>query len=359
MTIQTIKTAPDVTIIVVHRDRFSLAVESLNQIIAATHTPYQLHYIDAGSPPKVAAELKRICDQNGFRYARFDELLSPAQSRNRGHRLSDTQYVAFIESCTFVADNWLEGLIRCAEETGAEVIQPLMCQGKPFHTEIHQAGGKFTKNIELFFHGAPEDHVIYDVDMHQGKQVTDVPLTRTEIQVTEVHCLLVKRDTFERFGDFDESMLSTKDHLDFSMTVWKNGGRIMLEPSSVATFYVPNRHNPIQLSDYRFFILRWSPKWQADSLNHFKTKWGLEGDPYFQKRNDIITWRYREAILKPFARRIPFVGHSYKVQKIVMLALEPIVVALGLWLAKSHEKTLVEDTGRSPQRRVSNPAHSL
>ena len=356
---QTIKTASDVTIIMVHRDRFSLAVDSLNQVIAATRATYKLLYVDAGSPRKVAAELERICDENGFRYERCDALLSPAQSRNRGLRLADTKYVAFVESCTFVADNWLQGLIKCADETGAEVIQPLMCQGKPFHTEIHQAGGTFAKDAELFFRGAPEDHVICDIDMHQGKQVSEVPLVRTETQVTEVHCFLVRRDTFERFGDFDESMLSTKDHLNFSMTVWKNGGRIMLEPASVATFYVPNRHNPIQISDYPFFILRWSPKWQADSLNHFKTKWSLEGDPYFQKRNDIITWRYREAILKPFARRIPFVGHSYKVQKIVMLALEPIVVAFGLWLAKHHEKTLVEDAARPSQRRVGSPAHSL
>ncbi|WP_340691995.1 glycosyltransferase family 2 protein [Hyphomonas sp.] len=356
---QTIKTAPDVTVIVLHRDRFSLAVESLKEIIAATHSPYNLLYVDAGSPRKVAAELKHICDENGFRYERSDALLSPAQSRNRGLRLADTKYVAFVESCTFVADNWLQELIKCADETGAEVVQPLMCQSKPFHNEIHQAGGTFAKDVELFFRGAPEDHVICDIHAHQGKQVTEVPLVRTETQVTEVHCFLVRRDTFERFGDFDESMLSTKDHLNFSMTVWKNGGRIMLQPTSVATFYVPSRHNPIHLSDYPFFILRWSPKWQADSLNHFKTKWGLEGDPYFQQRTDIITWRYHEAILKPFARRIPFIGRSYKVQKIVMRALEPVVVAWSLWLAKRHEKTLVEDVANTPQRRIGNPAHSL
>lgn len=356
---QTFETAPDVTIIVVHRDRFTLAVDALNQIIAATQSPYELLYIDAGSPPKVAAELKRICDQSGFRYKRYDALLSPAQSRNCGHRLTATKYVAFVESCTFVADNWLEGLVRCAEETSAEVIQPLMCQGKPFHTEIHQAGGTFTKDMELFFHGAPEDHVICDIDMHQGKQVTDVPLVRSKTQVTEVHCFLVRRDTFERFGEFDEAMLSTKDHLNFSMTVWKNGGRIMLEPSSVATFYVPNRHNPLKVSDYPYFILRWSPKWQADSLNHFQRKWELEGDPYFKARNEIMTWRYREGILKPLARAIPFVGHSYKVQKIVILTLEPIVVAIGSWLAKKHEKTLVQETARATPRKVASPAHSL
>ncbi len=356
---QSLKTAPDVTIIVVHRDRFSLAVDALNQVIAATHSPYKLLYVDAGSPRKVADELKRICLENGFTYQRHDEYLSPSQSRNRGLRTAETKYVAFVESCTFVADNWLEGLISCAEETGAEVIQPLMCQGKPFHTEIHQAGGTFTKDMELFFKGAPEDHVICDIDMHQGKQVTDVPLTRSETQVTEVHCLLVKRDTFERFGDFDEAMLSTKDHLNFSMTVWKNGGRIMLEPSSLATFYVPNRHNPLKFSDYPYFILRWSPDWQAGSLTHFKKKWGLEGDPYFKERNDIITWRYREGILKPIARRIPLVGHSYKVQQFVIMVLEPVVVAIGSWMAKKHEKTLLNDPARAARRQVQTPAHSL
>ena len=74
------------TIVMTARDRFSLAVRALNEIARVTAKPYQLIYIDGGSPKVVADEIRATCEQHGFRYMRYDTFLSPCQARNIGHR---------------------------------------------------------------------------------------------------------------------------------------------------------------------------------------------------------------------------------------------------------------------------------
>ncbi|MCA8899803.1 MAG: glycosyltransferase, partial [Hyphomonas sp.] len=280
----TVDTGARATIVMTARDRFSLAPRALETIVEHTPRPYELIYVDGGSPREIAGEIEAICGRNGFRYVREDHFLSPCQSRNIGHRLTTTPYVVYVENDVMVSPGWLDKLVECADATGAEVVQPLICQGAPLHTEIHQAGGDFTDDLDAFFNGPEEKRRLCDNHlMHQGKRVDEVNLRRSEMQVTEVHSFLVRKDAFARLGDFDENMPCSKDHVDFSITVHSKGGRIMLEPESVVTFCVPSRHFPIEAVDRAYFLLRWSPQWQRQSLSHFQKKWGLENDPYFDR----------------------------------------------------------------------------
>jgi hypothetical protein len=327
------------TIVMTARDRFSLAVRALNEIARVTAKPYQLIYIDGGSPKVVADEIRATCEQHGFRYMRYDTFLSPCQARNIGHRQSTTPYVVYCENDVMVTEGWLENVVKCAEETGAEVVQPLICQGAPLHTEIHQAGGNFTDDMDAFFNGPEDKRRLSDSHLsNQGEQVADVELHRTETQVTEVHCFLVRRDAFEWLGDFDENMPCSKDHIDFSVNVWSKGGRIMMEPTSIVTFCVPSRVHPVEPVDRAFYLLRWSPKWQRRSLTHFQKKWKLEKDPYFDRYLKLTSWRYREGVARPMIRQIPLIGHSYKVQQVGSYLMMPFLEYLGARLAAQQEK---------------------
>ncbi|KCZ85197.1 glycosyltransferase family 2 protein [Hyphomonas adhaerens] len=322
------------TIVMTARDRFSMAVRALNEIAKVTAKPYDLIYVDGGSPKSVADDIRATCETHGFRYLRYDHYLAPCQARNIGHSLSATPYVVYCENDVLVTEGWLANLVACAEETGAEVVQPLICQGTPLHTEIHQAGGNFTDDMDAFFNGTEDQRRLSDSHLwHQGEQVGDVELVRTETQVTEVHCFLVRRDSFEWLGEFDENMPCSKDHVDFSVNVWSKGGRIMLEPSSIVTFCVPSRVHPVEPVDRAFFLLRWSPKWQRQSLNHFQKKWKLENDPYFDRYLKLTGWRYREGVAKPLIRKIPFIGHSYKVQQAGSFLLMPLLKFIGARLS--------------------------
>lgn len=298
-----------VTIIITPRDRFGVALQSFRSVIEHTEGPYKLVYVDAGGPPDLGAELKKICADNGFRYIGLPEILNPNEARNIGIHVARTPYIVFLNNDVVVSPGWLPPLLACAEETGADVVAPLTCQKLPLHQEIHQAGGMFAADVKAFLAARPEDRRLKEVELLQGKKVRDVALQRGETQCCEFHCALVRRDVFERFGELDEK-LATKEHIDFCLTVWKGGGRVLFEPTSIVTFL--GHAGAIEPRDLRFFALRWSPAWQRSSLAHFQRKWGLPNDPYFSERKAMLRWRHYESIAEPLLRKAPLIGGRHK-----------------------------------------------
>lgn len=314
---QTSSNARDVTIVVTQRERFGVAVESLKSIVAETDGSFELVYVDGNGPRDIEAQLRPICEANGFRYLRFEHFLSPNQARNIGVKAANGRYVVFIDNDVIVTPNWLASLVRCAEETGAEIVAPLTCQKMPAHTEIHQAGGLFTDDLKGFFADDPKHRRVNEVHVLQGKKVEDVNLQRGETQCCEFHCALVRRDVFDRLGLLDEKLLATKEHIDFSLSVWKNGGKVMFEPTSVVTYLLPSRARPMEARDEPYFMLRWSPTWQRKSLEHFQAKWELWHDPYFENRmRNKLEWRIFEGLGRPRLRKVPVVGQKKLFQKL-------------------------------------------
>ena len=59
--------------------------------------------------------------------------------------MAETEYVVFVDNDVLYTEGWLDRLVACADETGAEVVAPLTCQGLPAHTEIHHAGGDYAR----------------------------------------------------------------------------------------------------------------------------------------------------------------------------------------------------------------------
>ncbi|HWK68218.1 MAG TPA: glycosyltransferase [Rhizobiaceae bacterium] len=298
-----------VTIVITPRDRFGIALESFRSVIAYTGRPYDLVYVDAGGPADLARDLKKICLDNGFVYIRHPAILKPNEARNIGVRAARTPYIAFLNNDVVVSPGWLSTLVASAEETGAEVVAPLTCQKMPLHREIHQAGGLFADDVKSFLAARPEDRRLKEVELLQGKKVHEVTLTRGETQCCEFHCALVRRDVFARIGQLDE-LLATKEHIDFCLSVWQAGGRVMFEPAAVVTFL--GHAGAIEPRDLKFFALRWSPAWQRSSLAHFQRKWGLPNDPYFAKRKSMLRWRHYESIVEPLLRKAPLIGHRHK-----------------------------------------------
>jgi len=333
--------APAVTIIVTPRERFGVAIESLEAVVAQTEPPYKLIYVDGNSPPAIAAKLKDICESSGFTYLRFNHYLSPNKARNIGQRLADTELVAFVDNDVVPDRGWLRELVACARETEADVVAPLTCQKLPLHSEIHQAGGEFADDVRAFFARPEKERRITDIHVHQGKRIGEVVLTRGETQCCEFHCTLVRRDVFTRWGDLDERLLATKEHIDMCMTVWRNGGKVMFEPKSVVTYLFPSGARPLVREDWEFFLLRWSPVWQQRSLEHFQRKWSLFDDPYFKKRRKKLSWRHREGIARPIVRRLPIIG-KYKIcQKLGMIIIIPFLKAWAQRLDRGNEVGIV------------------
>jgi GT2 family glycosyltransferase len=293
-------TEPIVTIVVVPRERFSCTQESLESIYEHTNLPFKLIYVDGNSPAKIQQYLEAKAQEKNFKIIRTDYYLSPNHARNIGLSQVDTKYLVFVDNDVVVSPGWLQALVTCAEETGATVVGPLMCEKKPLHQQVHFAGG--------------ESHIVTDIKgrrhlrekmYKQGHQVVKLrpQLKRTETELAEFHCVLVRSEIFERIGYLDEAMLNTKEHLDFCMTVAQTGGKVYFEPDCLVT-YVPGP--PLEWSDMHFYMLRWSDAWTLASFERIRERWDLSEDGYFKTKYKKLGWRRRKTIIKPLVRSLSF-----------------------------------------------------
>ena len=299
------------TIIVTQRERFGMTEESLDSLFE--HTPgAPVIYVDGNSPKRVASYLSGVADQGKIRLIREERFLTPNEARNIGVSAAETDYVVFVDNDVVFTEGWLDALMDCADETSADIVAPLTCQGLPFHSEIHHAGGQYAAGGDVgAFFGTDDSRNFDEVMTGHGEKVADFSehLTRQETGMCEFHCVLARRDVFERLGPLDEKLLSTKEHIDFSMTVRNAGGKVMFEPTSVVTYVFPCRARPLNFEDWPFFALRWSDAYGRRSLRHFIAKWKL--DPprgYVMDKRGIYAMRRMQGILIPLMRRVPILG---------------------------------------------------
>lgn len=329
---------PIVTIVVVPRERFSCTQASLESIYAHTDFPFKLIYVDGNYPAKVRRYLEAQAQEKRFEIIRTNYYLSPNHARNIGLSRVDTKYLVFVDNDVIVSPGWLTALVNCAEETEATVVGPLMCEKQPIHQRVHFAGG--------------ESRVVTDVKgrrhlrekmYKQGHNAVELrpQLKRTQTELAEFHCTLVRREIFDRIGYLDEAMLNTKEHLDFCMTVAQAGGTVYFEPDSLVT-YVPGP--PLEWTDLHFYMLRWSDAWTLGSLQRLREKWNLSEDGYFQTKYKKLGVRRIATIIKPFVRQVSF-GFENKPLKRTMKKLDR---KFNRYLSDRYAKML-------PQRKLELP----
>ncbi len=320
-------TKPQVTIVVVPRERFSYTRPSLESLYEYTQVPFDLVYVDGNSPAKDRDYIQQQSAQKGFKLIRTDHYLWPNRARNMGLAEVKTPYVVFVDNDVVVQPGWLSTMIACSEETGATVVGPLMCHEEPVHEIVHFAGG--------------ESHIVVDIKSRrhlrekmylQGRAVEAVMprLTQCETELCEFHCMLVRTEVFDQLGAFDESILNTKEHLDFCMNVMASGRSVYFEPASVVT-YVPGPL--LTWRDLHFYMLRWSNAWELTSLARLREKWDLSEDGYFKHKYKSLGWRRRDAILQPILDKLGLTNRRAFANKLLMYGLlAPVETTLNKWL---------------------------
>jgi GT2 family glycosyltransferase len=291
---------PLVTIVVVPRERFSCARTSLESIYEYTDIPFKLVYVDGNSPAKVRQYLEEEAHNKEFKLIRTEYYLYPNQARNIGLAHVTTKYIVFIDNDVIVSPGWLQALIQCAEETDAAVVGPLMCQNEPVHEIVHFAGGQSHVWVDKTGRRRLREKMY-----RQGQKVKEVynQLARSQTELAEFHCVLVRHSIFDRVGMLDEAFLNTKEHLDFCMSVIQAGEKVYFEPACIVT-YVPGP--PLEWTDLHYYMLRWSNDWSLGSLQRMREKWDVAEDGYFQVKYKQMGWRRYGTIIEPLARRLTF-----------------------------------------------------
>jgi len=309
---------PRVTIVVVPRERFSYARPSLESILQLTDLPFKLVYVDGGSPSSVCRYLNAQSQAHGFELIRTDHYLPPNTARNLGLQKVDTPYVVFVDNDVLVGPGWLGPLVACAEETGAGIVGPLICEGLPPHEIIHFAGGE--SHVEPREHaGSTERHMIERI-YRQGHRLPEVrhQLQRSTTGGFEFHCVLMRTSLLEQIGPFDEALLSVRENVDFAILAAQSGASIYVEPASVITYV---GYTPLAWSDIPYYLLRWNSAWTLASLHHLRDKWSVCEDDYFIRQYQTLDWRRRDFLIQnTLLRWIP----SWRVRRAIEACLLPV-----------------------------------
>jgi GT2 family glycosyltransferase len=243
----------------------------------------------------------------------------------------------FVENDVIPKRGWLEALLACADETAADVIVPLTCEGRPLHTIVHHVGPleEPTPGAD----GSASGQRNYDETFHlqgQTREQVASKLIRRRTQTCEFHCVMMRRSLFNRIEPFDPLIVS-KEHLDFSWRVTTADGAIWVEPGAVVTFLVPSASDPIRLTDLPYFLLRWSPHWQRRSHDSLKAKWGLQEAGYISSRRKLSGWRIVQHVVRPALERTPLLGRRWGFVERAAHLVYPAVAFAAAMLAWRYE----------------------
>lgn len=330
------------TIVVTQRERFGMTAESLEDLIAKTPGA-KILYIDGNSPARWRDYLAEQQEAGRISLIRTDYYLTPNQARNLALDHVDTEYLVFCDNDVLFTPGWLDALVRRADATGADVVAPLTCQGLPAHTQVHHAGGDYAAGgaRDQFFASEKHGSRVFKETMHgHAEDIGGWQNARAgETGMCEFHCVLVRTAVFERIGRLDEAMLSSKEHIDFSMTVKQSGGEVWFEPASVVTYVFPCRARPMSPEDWPYFALRWSDSYGRRSLDHFFRKWRIASDPgYVKAKTNIYVTRRWQGMLIPMFRRLPGIGrHDRLARGIARAMMFPERIANRLYVAR-HDR---------------------
>jgi len=309
-------------LVVVPRERHGLAPRVLEAAHEATQLPLETVAVDAGAPPRQAAALERACLRTGAARIRSETFLTPNQARNVG-----AEYVLFLDNDVVLAPGAPEALVRCADETGADVVGPLYCIEEPLHRRVHMAGG--LAHFEKRPRGRPF------VERHLGSwrhvDELDPAPVRAPSEHQEFHCMLVRRSALRHHGPLDESLLTiTETQLDLCLRVRLAGGSVWFEPEARATYLRPP---PFEPGDLPYYLWRWNDAWAAEGLRRFARRWKLADDDPFPLRRRRWVASHRLRPWKPLWRALGHLGdaHRHRLAPALSRALDrPVARWLGV-----------------------------
>ncbi len=258
---------PRTTIAVVPRESYSVTPRMLETLVERTPAPSRIVVVDGGAPRRIWRRLAHLADDHDFTLIHRDAVMTSNEARNEAMRHVDTEYVCFLDNDTFVDDGWLEGLERCADDTGVVLVAAAVLWGRRDRWEIHFAGG----TCRIVSDGTARRFEEHNTHMHRPVGAL-AELTRAPTEYVEAHGLLARVGVLRRIGPFDDGLIAAREHSTLSLQVVAIGGEIWFEPSVVVRYPWPKRNT---LADYRFYLPRWSDEWAERSFRRFNDSWQL------------------------------------------------------------------------------------
>ncbi len=255
------------SVVVVPRQRWSIAERSLAAVLATLPSGTQLIYVDGGSPPRISANLERMVRNTNGVWLRKDCVLMGNEARNLGIAHADREFVLSVDNDVVPSAQWIERLIDRADSTGAAIVGPLILHGSDESSDVvHIAGGRLRIDDGVLTVNT-RDHALERLEA-----IRDTLTAHASSQL-EFHALLIRKSFLDEIGPLDEQLLSMGDHEDLMLTAARRGRETWFEPASVVTYLTMI---PLDEDEIGYWRLRWSDAFNGASLDHFARQWQID-----------------------------------------------------------------------------------
>jgi ADP-heptose:LPS heptosyltransferase/GT2 family glycosyltransferase len=209
--------------------------------------------------------------QNADKVVEIPDAFNWSIFNNRAAEVADGEFLLFLnDDIEIVQDDWLDRLMEHAQrpEVGVTGPQLLYRDGKVQHAGMFLSSNGIGRHAFRF--AAKDDPCYFGLALTQ----------RNVIAVTGA-CMLVRKETFERLGRFDEAHEIVNNDLDFCLKVHRAGLLTVFTPyASLIHYELASRAGMKDVYDLTHFNAAWKTTFAA-------------GDPYFNPRLSRYADDYR------------------------------------------------------------------
>jgi GT2 family glycosyltransferase len=212
--------SPSVSIVIVNFNGRELLQQCLRTLLNTKYLNYDVVVVDNASTDGSAKETEASFGSDSrIKIVRNRENVGHAEGCNIGARMTDGQYIAFLDSdIEFEAEDWLWELVKVMENdnsVGLAQAKIVLAENKhrlDYVCEAVDALGTWAAN-----YGSKEARI----------------KEKFEILAASSGCSIIRRKVFNQAGSFDADYFIYDDDTDLSLRVRLLGHRILFVPSAV------------------------------------------------------------------------------------------------------------------------------
>ncbi|HEX6457220.1 MAG TPA: glycosyltransferase family 2 protein [Solirubrobacterales bacterium] len=208
--------APRASVVVPVHNRVGLSRRCLRRVLADLPPGCEVVVVDDASTDATPQLLAGLGE--AVRSLRLERNMGFAAACNAGAAAARGEQLVFLNNDTEPEPGWLEALLAHAAEhpaaavVGARLLYPT---GAVQHAGVAFGQDGYPHNL---YAGFPADH-------------SAVKKTR-RLQAVTGACMLVRRESFERLGGFDEGYVNSMEDVDFCLRVGEAGGEVHYCPAA-------------------------------------------------------------------------------------------------------------------------------
>ncbi len=225
-----------------------------------TYQEYEIVCID--NIPRSHVAWKVWLQQNADKVVDIPDDFNWSNFNNRAAKVADGDFLLFLnDDIEIIQEDWLDAMMEHARRPDVGIIGPrlLYRDGKVQHAGMFLSNNGIGRHAFRF--AAGDDPCYFGL-----------ALTQRNVMAVTGACMLVRRDTFEQLGRFDEAHEIVNNDLDFCLRAHRAGWLTVFTPYATLIHYELASRAAMK---------------EAFDLTHFNAAWKTTfaaGDPYFSPR---------------------------------------------------------------------------